>query len=219
MAKVTSLNIVEFQEKLLEWFCANGRTFPWRRKGLSSYELVIAETLLQRTKAENVSPFYKKFLSIYPDWSSLNTVPEEKLAEHLVPLGLYRQRATRLKKLAFEMARRRGKFPSNRDELDAIPFIGQYIGNAIELLVFKRPLPLVDVNMSRVLERYFRKRTLSDIRYDPFLQGLAKRVAAHKQSIEINWAILDYAAQICTAKDPKCDNCILASKCTYYRNH
>ena len=48
--------------------------------------------------------------------------------------------------------------------------------------------------MSRVLERFFGKRKLSDIRYDPYLQKLSAIIVEHHKTKEINWAILDFAS-------------------------
>jgi A/G-specific adenine glycosylase len=52
-----------FQHAILEWYHTNGRKFYWRKKGLSNYQLVIAEVLLQRTKAETVCCFLSKLYS------------------------------------------------------------------------------------------------------------------------------------------------------------
>jgi A/G-specific adenine glycosylase len=218
MARTTKSNIEDFQRKILKWYEANGRNFPWRVEGLDSYTLIVTEILLQRTKAETVNLFYAKFLSKYPNWPSVSRSSVAQIANVLKPLGLFNQRANRLKKLADVILKRKGKLPETRTELDEMPFIGQYIGNAIELLIYKRPLPLLDVNMARVLERYFGDRQMADIRYDPYLQKLSHRIVNHQRSRDISWAILDFAAIICSAQRPKCEICIIALKCTYYKN-
>jgi A/G-specific adenine glycosylase len=135
-----------------------------------------------------------------------------------MPIGLYRQRAKRLKSLASEMVKRKGKLPKDRADLESIPFMGQYIANAVELIIHNKPSPLVDVNMARVLERYFGKRKMADIRYDPYLQELSYKVVNHPKAKEINWAILDFAALICKARIPMCNNCLLKENCSFYAN-
>jgi A/G-specific adenine glycosylase len=50
---------------VLDWYYSNGRKFYWRKKGLSNYQYVIAEVLLQRTKAETVAAFY---LTLYENF-------------------------------------------------------------------------------------------------------------------------------------------------------
>jgi A/G-specific adenine glycosylase len=205
-----------FQSLILTWFKRNGRKFQWRLPALSEYEIVISEVLLQRTKADTVSKFYNHFLTQYPDWSSLATGNLNDIEQHLIPLGLYRQRAKRLQNLALFMENNHQGMPAERKVLEAMPLMGQYIANAVELLIHKKNKPLLDVNMSRVLERYFGARKLKDIRYDPYLQKLAHEIVDHSKSKEINWAILDFAAIICQSRKPKCDVCIFQSTCQYY---
>jgi A/G-specific adenine glycosylase len=183
MAAVTAKNISEFQQTLLNWFDTNGRHFPWRNKRLTQYQIIIAETLLQRTKAGTVSKFYRQFINDFPNWTVLAKANTVTISKYLKPIGLYRQRAKRLKALAAEMVKRKGKLPKDRAELESIPFMGQYIANAVELIIFKKPLPLIDVNMARLLERYFGKRKMADIQYDRYLQKLSYKIVNHQKPI------------------------------------
>lgn len=208
--------ITLFQDKILAWYFSNGRNFLWREENRSHYEIIISEVLLQRTKAETVSRFYPNFIIKYPTWEALNIATIEQLEDDLKPVGLYKQRAKRVKALALELYERNGTIPTEREELDKMSMVGQYIANAIELQIFKRNKPLLDVNMARVLERYFGPRDLSDIRYDPYLQNLAHQIVNHEKSKQINWAILDFAALICKSKKPLCAICFLSANCKFY---
>jgi A/G-specific adenine glycosylase len=218
LARITKQNINEFQQKLLDWYEQNGRAFPWRGEGLTEYELIIAEILLQRTNAATISKFYQGFITRFPNWLKLDNASSQDVEEFLKPVGLYRQRTSRIKKLAKEMIERNGVLPTERNELETIPFFGQYIANSIELLIFNKPAPLIDVNMARLLERYFKQRKMADIRFDSELQALALQVVSHQDSKTVNWAILDFAALVCTARRPKCQICIFRSKCSYFKN-
>ncbi|HVS92008.1 MAG TPA: hypothetical protein VHE59_08265 [Mucilaginibacter sp.] len=205
------------QKKLLAWYARSGRRFYWRKRGLSQYKYIIAEVLLQRTKAETVAQFYPLFIQEFPTWRSLANAELNTIEEFLKPIGLYTQRALRLQNLAKEMVKRSGKLPKEREELEAISFVGQYIANAIELVIFNEPSPLVDVNMARVIERFFGPRKMADIRYDPYLQGLAYKVVNHPKAKYVNWAVLDFAALVCQARKPKCCICSLQKNCCYAR--
>lgn len=210
--------IAYFQKQLLSWFKKNGRDFPWRKKSITNYQKVISEVLLQRTKAETVANFYPVFIKKYPSWKNLAVARVSQLEKTLKPIGLYKQRARLLSKLSKEMVRRNGRFPKKRDELESIPFIGQYIANAVFLLIHDEPQPLLDVNMARLLERFFGPRELADIRDDPYLQTLSLKVVTHKKSKAINWAILDFAAAVCKSQRPQCKNCVFAKKCNYFKS-
>lgn len=216
MAVPNKKDISFLQKKLLSWFDVHGRYFPWRKKKLTHYQVIIAEVLLQRTKAETVAKFYNKFINEYHNWDMLADADLNTIESYLKPIGLYRQRALRLHNLSKEMVRRKYRLPRERTELEGIPLFGQYITNAINLIIFNKPTPLMDVNMARVLERFFNQRKMADIRYDPDLQELATKVVTVPKSKDLNWAILDFAALVCTAQKPKCEICMLSVKCTYF---
>lgn len=214
---ISKLRVKRFQAKLLAWYSSNGRKFLWRCEDRNEYEIIIAEVLLQRTKAETIERFYQNFIDKYPNWKTITETPLDAIEIDLKPIGLYKQRAKRIINLAIELNKRNGVVPESRGELEKIPMFGQYIANAIELQLFSRNKPLLDVNMARVLERYFGPRKLSDIRYDPYLQKLSHEVANHKNSKQINWAILDFAALVCKSRKPLCSICLLSTSCNYYR--
>lgn len=202
-----------FQDKLLKWFSENGRKFPWRKNSATNYELIISEVFLQRTKAETVARFLPLFFKQYSSWKQLGEATEEELKYYIKPLGLFNQRGTRLYNLALELKKRYGRFPKERNKVEEISMMGQYLTNAYELYILKKKTPLLDVNMARLLERFFGERKMADIRYDPFLQTLAYRVINLDRSKELNWAILDYAALVCKKTKPNCDTCLLKTKC------
>ena len=214
--RINELKAKWFQTRLIHWFKLNCRKFPWRKKSASKYQLIIAEVLLQRTQAETVSRFYPRFIKKFPSWKVLARAKKKDLQNFLKPIGLWRQRANAIKNLSTEMAKRNGRFPKTREEIEKIPAVGQYIANAVLMFCHNQPQPLLDVNMARVLERFFGPRKLADIRYDPYLQQLAKDVLPRRKFKEFNWAILDFAALICRHRNPLCNQCCLNQRCCYF---
>lgn len=207
-----------FRRKLLSWFKRNGRAFPWRDESADDYVKILSEVLLQRTRAEVVAAFLPNFIKQFPSWDKLAVATEDDLRQYLQPIGLWRRRAASLEKLANEMAKRGGRFPGTREEIEQLPNVGQYIANAIQLFCHGKPQPLLDVNMARVLERFFGPRKLADIRYDPYLQSLAKAVVSSKHPAAINWAILDHATLICKISNPLCYTCPVVDRCQFAIN-
>jgi len=205
--------LLEFRRRLLAWYADNGRNLPWRRSSASKYKLVISELLLQRTRAETVANFFDTFISQYPSWRKLAEAKEPEIGQVIRPIGLWKRRAPTLKRLATVMAKRNGRFPRTRAEVEALPGVGQYIANAILLLCHGEAQPLLDANMARVLERVFGPKKLADIRYDPYLQGLAFEIVQFEKAKELNWAILDLAASKCLQRKPRCTTCTLERVC------
>jgi A/G-specific adenine glycosylase len=132
-------------------------------------------------------------------------------------LGLWKRRSSSLLYLAREVAKRNGRFPKTREEIESLPNVGQYIANAVLLFCHGEPQPLLDSNMARVLERFFGPRKLADIRYDPYLQALAKACVEGEAPVLMNWGILDFAALVCTQRLPRHDVCTLSKYCYFYK--
>jgi A/G-specific adenine glycosylase len=211
----SSREIRFFQREILAWYEVHGRRFPWRNASSSRYERIVCEILLKRTRAETAAKFFRPFVTKYPSWRKLSTASHAELRRYLQPIGLWRQRADSLTRLARELSRTKGRFPRDREAIESLPGVGQYVANAVMLFCHRRAEPLLDGGMARVLERCFGKRTLVDIRYDPWLQSLAKRVVTHERSIQLNWAILDIAAMVCHSKMPDCKHCPIRRRCLH----
>ena len=209
----TSQAIAQLRRRLLQWFDRHGRNFPWRKASLSNYKYIVAELLLQRTRAETVASFFPAFVEEFPSWKQLGSASIGRLQRYLQPIGLWRRRAVSIKALGLAMAKTNGRFPRDREGIEALPGIGQYIANAVLLFCHGVPEPLLDVNMARILERVFGPRKLADIRYDPYLQELARKVVHCKTPAKLNWAILDLAATTCLIRNPRCNDCPLAPMC------
>jgi A/G-specific adenine glycosylase len=201
--------------RLENWFELEGRSFPWRNKSATNYHKIVCEILLQRTRAETVSSVYQDFFKKFSSWNKIANSSIEKIERQLKPLGLWKKRARSLQSLAKVLQESRGRFPGSREKIDKLPAVGQYVGNSIELFIYGRPLPLLDTNMSRVIERYFRPRELADIRHDPWLQALAKIIiTSGVDSVKLNWSILDLGGTICIPRNPRCNACPIRRGCS-----
>jgi A/G-specific adenine glycosylase len=176
----------------------------------------MAEIFLQQTNASKVSDVIRTFTSRFPDWNILAKATETEIESAIFPLGLYRRRAKTIHSLANAVVKL-GGLPHTRQGLEKLPGIGQYIANVLLVVLQDRRLPFLDTNMSRVLERFFGPREMADIRYDPYLQTLARKIANVKDSLSANWMVLDFAAIICTKRHPQCLGCPLSGRCGYAR--
>lgn len=210
-------NIQFFRKELLNWFSSNKRDFPWRKHGLSSYVLITTEILLQKTKAETVSKYFKIFFNKYPNWESIIESDIEEIETTLKPLGLYKRKTIRLIKIADEYKEKQGVLPKNKNELLESNLSTLYTSNAYELFILNKRAPLFDVNMSRLLSRYFNIMEFKDIRRSKKTYDLAKEIIDIKKVREINWAILDYASLVCKALKPLCFDCALKEKCVFFK--
>lgn len=213
--KPDDAKIKEFRKRLFEWYANNRRTFPWRDRKASPYEILIAEIMLQKTRAENIVKTYQHFIEKYPNPKTLSQTNVSELMELIKPLGLYRLRSKRLHEMGKAFVRM-GKIPSDSKGLESLLGIGPYILNAFLLAAFNKRLPVVDTNIRRVYERVFSVKSKRDPRRDKFIWEFAEKILPEKDYREFTWALLDFSALVCTKKSPKCPVCPVSKICDFY---
>lgn len=209
-----------FREALLSWYFGERREkypwrdFPWRSDEAGKYEKLVAEILLQKTRAENVLEVYRNLLERYPTFEDLARARYEDLAELLKPVGLYRNRARSLVKLARRVVEL-GGVPSSPEELEKLPGVGPYIANIFLVLALNKRLPVVDTNIRRVCERVFSVKAKRDPRRDPEIWRFVEALLPRENFKEFILALLDFSAVICRKKNPRCAECPVAGLCDH----
>jgi A/G-specific adenine glycosylase len=205
-----------FKKRMLEWYSSNARAFSWRYID-NPYKIWIAETLLQQTDAAKVLQLYPKFIDKYPDIEFLANAEIEEVKSMLSRIGLV-YRAERMITAAESILEKYcGIFPFSRSGLLHIKGIGDYIASAILCFAYGEVCPVVDVNVIRVIERVFGfKSVLSRPRNDKRVWEYAGELVDIKNPKDYNYALLDFAALICIAKNPICSRCFLNDICCYY---
>jgi A/G-specific adenine glycosylase len=184
-----------------------GDPFPGESSGGSPYELAVAEILLQRTTAASVARAFPGFISLHPTWEAMAKASLEGLQESLRPLGLWRQKARTLLHLSNVVEKNGGELPCSRRDLKCLPGIGPYTANAVMATVYGLPEPLVDVNMARVLSRFFGPEVCPSNVRDSSLRTLAIHLVTDERCLSVNWAVLDLGALVCRARNPLCQEC------------
>jgi len=203
-------------EALLAWGKKNSRSFPWRKTS-DPYRILIAEIMLQRTRAEQVIPVFREFISSYPSPHALVDAPLSDIRDSIRSLGL-EKRGFALKRLAEQLVEDHdGRVPSDRVALIKLHGIGNYIANAVLCHAYGAEVPTVDANFARVLKRVFSLHPKEPAQKDRNLWSFAERIMTYARghSRALNLAVIDLASLICTPKNPKCPRCPLNKMCDY----
>lgn len=216
MSSYLSQNISFFVLSVLKWYENHKRSFPWRVEK-DPYRILIAEIMLQRTRAPQVLPVYVKFLQNFPNIESVSNANTELIEELLYSLGL-RRRTEIIKNMAeFFLKNYEGIIPDDPVVLKKVNGIGQYVSDAMGVFAFNRRITVIDSNVVRIVTRFFGITETGEIRYKKnfvkFCQGLSEFVMPTHLK-EFNWAVLDLGALVCIRK-PRCDICPLSERCEY----
>ncbi|MHA1407178.1 MAG: A/G-specific adenine glycosylase [Candidatus Heimdallarchaeaceae archaeon] len=204
-----------FVSKLFQWGEKNFRDFPWR-KDIEPYHILIAEIILQQTNTNIAKNAYDKFIRKFPTIFTLNQSNYNSVKEIFLEIGLT-YRAQRLKKIAaFIVKTYNGHIPDTEKELISLPGIGKYIANSILCFGFNKRVPIVDVNVARILVRFFNLPKTSRPRNSKIVWKKAEELLPDKEYKKYNMLLLDFGALVCKT-NPRCNNCILNKKCIYFK--
>lgn len=205
-----------FVENLLKWWKNNRRDFPWRET-CDSYKILISEILLHRTRADQVTPVYIKFMERFPTIIVLSEASTDDVKKILYPLGLH-WRTEQLHKMALKiMQKYNGKIPSKTKELEALPGVGHYIAAAVRCFSYRYPEALLDTNTVRIIGRFFGIEKTDGSRRSRRFRVLYEPLVDQTHPREFNYAMIDLGALLCKPKNPICSICPINEKCKYAR--
>jgi A/G-specific adenine glycosylase len=204
---------VALREALLRWYRACRRDLPWRRT-TDPYAIWVSEIMLQQTRVDTVVPYYERFLAALPSVQALAEAPLDRILELWSGLGYYR-RARLLHRGAQDVcANHRGVLPSQPNELTTIAGIGRYTAGAIASIAHGVPAPVVDGNVARVLSRLEAWRDdPASVRGKKRLWSLAETLARCTAPGDLNQALMELGATLCTPHSPACDRCPVTTFC------
>ncbi len=211
-----------FCDEIWTWYSQHKRTLPWRdlnEKDLDhkAYLILVSEVMLQQTQVSRVIILYKYFIQLFPHIEDLSKASNRDVIMAWRGLG-YNNRALRLRDAAREIMRRGGKFPRDMKELQELPGVGHYTASAIRNFSFGIPTACIDVNVRRILHRFFVGPENPDGTWkkdDRYLLELAEKVLVIALNVgEVgvvrntsDWhaALMDFGSLVCTKNNPKWD--------------
>lgn len=197
-------------QALASWFAANRRDLPWRRER-DPYRVWISEVMLQQTRVETVVPYFEEFLRRFPTVEALASATEEEVLRAWEGLGYY-ARARRLPAAARAVLAL-GGFPREGEALRRLPGFGPYTAGAVASLAFGRREPVLDGNVKRLWCRLFAVEEPLSARTLKVLWGFSRRAVAEGSPGEVNEALMELGALVCTPRRPACPACPLAFAC------
>ena len=177
------------------WYGPHGRKeLPWRQTD-DPYLVYISEVMLQQTQVKTVlERYYFPFLEQFPTLTHLAEAQEQAVLKAWEGLGYY-SRARNLHKAARQSA---PALPAHYEGLLALPGIGQNTAHAILAFAFRKPVPVMEANVRRILYRFFAQKQATPQQ----LWELAFTLLDTAHPFEYNQAMMDIGAMVCTARSP-----------------
>ncbi len=176
--------------------------------------------MLQQTQVKTVEPYYRNFITLFPNIKALAQASRDSVLKAWEGLGYY-QRARNLHKAAYIILNEyQGIIPDGFNEIKKLPGIGDYIAAALISIAYCQPYVVVDGNVKRVLARlYCMNQAVNKSKYLPDFKNKAQYLLDQKQPGTFNQAIMELGALVCTPKNPACKICPVNQYCCALSTH
>ena len=198
--------------ELLGWYEHARRDLPWREPGVSAWQILVSEFMLQQTPVARVLPIWIDWVARWPTPSATAAASAADVLRAWGKLG-YPRRAKRLHECAIVIARDHGDVvPDDVETLLALPGIGSYTARAVACFAYRQSVPLVDTNVRRVVARAV--HGLADAGAPAATRDHADVSALLPEDVtapDFSAALMELGATVCTARAPRCGLCPLGA--------
>ena len=200
---------------LLAWYDAARRDLPWRAapgEAPDPYRVWLSEVMLQQTRVETVRPYYERWLARFPTVQALADAPLDDVLKAWEGLGYY-SRARNFHAAVRTVAEvHGGRVPGEPEAFRALPGVGRYTAGAVMSIAFGRAEPVVDGNVRRVFARW----TDDPAPDEDTLWRMAAELVPGERPGDVNQALMELGATVCTPRSPRCGACPVRVFCAAY---
>lgn len=196
-------------DALLDWGVPRLRDLPWRASR-DRWSVLVSEVMAQQTQVSRVIPKYEAFMREYPTPAACASAALSDLLKLWSGLG-YPRRCKNLHDAARRIVEEhQGVVPGELESLLSLPGVGPYTARAVLAFADARDVAVVDTNVARVLSRAT-NRSLAARES----QSVADSVLPIGRAWEWNQLLMDFGAQVCTARQPRCNVCPIEEHCAW----
>ena len=194
--------------ELSHWFQHAQRDLPWRRPGVTPWQILVSEFMLQQTPVSRVEPIWLAWVDRWPTPSATAAASAADVLRAWGKLG-YPRRAKRLHECATVIAEQfDDRVPSDVETLLTLPGIGAYTARAVACFAYQQRVPVVDTNVRRVVARAVHGRADAAASSSPRdLDDVAALLPNDVDAPTFSVALMELGATVCTARSPKCGLC------------
>lgn len=176
----------------------------------NAFTLLVAVVLSAQATDKSVNLATKSLFKIADTPQKMLELGEENLTGYIKSIGLYRNKAKNvigLSKMLLEDFN--GIVPDSMENLVKLPGVGRKTANVVLNVIFNKPTMPVDTHLLRVSPKIGLAEGTTPEQVE---QSLLKRIPAEYMQNAHHWILL-HGRYVCTAKNSKCDECVINDLC------
>ena len=176
----------------------------------SPFQLLTATILSAQCTDEMVNSVTPALFAQFPTPDAL-AVADPSVVEELVhATGFFRQKTKSLIGMATAVRDRfDGEVPSELDDLVTLPGVGRKTGNVLRSVAFQLPGLPVDTHVLRLSKRLRLTNETDPVKVELDLNGILSPEDRGAMSLRL----ILHGRQVCNARKPRCDECLLDDIC------
>jgi endonuclease-3 len=196
-------------QKIIQILQRKYKIEPWKE---NPFKILISTILSQRTKDEITRGAAKRLFKIANTPEKILRLSEKEIAKLIYPVGFYRQKAKKIKKLCkILLEKYNGKVPSTREELLKLPGVGFKTADVVLCCSFGQAIIPIDVHVAIISRRLglTKNKDTEKIRED-----LHRKIPKKSRRI-VNLLFVEFGKDICRTAKPRCYICPILKFCPY----
>jgi endonuclease-3 len=192
------------------------REYPGRAKELCAlvhdnpYQLLAATILSAQTTDEVVNSVTPALFARYPTPADLAGADPADVERIVHPTGFFRAKTRSLLGMAAALEERYGgEVPTAMADLITVPGVGRKTANVVRSVAFDLPGLPVDTHVGRLSRRLGLTSDMDPVKVEADLNAI---VPARERG-GFSLRLIVHGRRVCTARKPRCDECVLAPFC------
>ena len=178
----------------------------------SEYELLVAVILSAQCTDERVNKVTKILFESYNSPSKMLTLSVDELSNIILPCGLNNSKAKHILGASKSIIDNfDGKVPNNLQDLRTLDGVGRKTANVVYSVAFGGDAIAVDTHVQRVSNRIGLAKSDNPLTTE---KQLMKKIDKSMWSKSHHYLIY-HGRRVCTARSPKCSECVLVTECEY----
>lgn len=179
----------------------------------NAWQLLIATMLSAQCTDARVNLVTKDLFVKYPSLEAFADCDVRELEQDIYSTGFYKNKAKNIKACAKKLVTEYGgEVPSDLDALVQLDGVGRKTANVIRGNIFHEPSIVVDTHVKRISKKLGLSKSDDPVKVEQELM----KVLPKEQWILYNIQIITHGRTICTARNPKCEECPLKTACRDY---
>lgn len=196
---------------IVDYFSATQPDVKSELNYVNAYQLLVATILAAQCTDKRVNMVTPALFEAYPTPSDMAKASVEEILQYVKSVSYPNSKAAHLAAMSrMLVADFNGEVPNTMEELTRLPGVGRKTANVVLAFAFGQAAMPVDTHVFRVSHR------LGLVKDAPTPEAVEKQLVTQFPAEHISnahhWLLL-HGRYVCTARNPKCQDCPLTSIC------